>query len=355
MFGNPMGSNSTSVSYSQSQSRQESIEYQRWGQKPQSTQSAEDTKNVESAPKSSRAEGFNVDALVDQIWSFASARIAKAESNGASEEELDGLWNAAKKGVSQGFGEAKDILEDLGQLDEDLEMKINNAFGQLMDKLDARDLTPSEKPALSNTAVTAEVADSVKLNRAINLYQYERQTFAMDITTAQGDRIQIRSVAEQSASIQDSSFGSQSATKWGMNEESGFSLFIKGDLNQQELADLDKLLAEVNELANEFYNGDMQTAFEKATALNINGTSLRTMDLSMKEVEQKGASVYAATQDESSRLPKGLSPLKEYAERLLQAQEQWQQRFQSPEGLMSAIKNHPLNNGDFLKTSQFLM
>lgn len=355
MFGNPMGSNSTSVSYSQYQSRQESIEYQRWGQKPQSTQSAEDTKNVESAPKSSRAEGFNVDALVDQIWSFASARIAKAESNGASDEELDGLWKAAESGVKQGFGEAKDILDDLGQLDEDLEMKINSAFGQLMDKLEARDLNPAEKPLQVSQPVMSEVSAPNKQNRSINLYQYERQTFALNITTAQGDKIQIRSVAEKSASIEDTNFGARSSTKWGMNEESGFSLFIKGDLNEQELADLDKLLAEVNDLADEFYNGDYQTAFEKASALNIDGTSLRTLDLSMKEVEQKGASVYAATQDEPVRLPKGLSPLKEYAERLLQAQEKWQERFQSSEGLLAAMKNHPLNGGDFLKTSQFLM
>jgi len=298
---------------------------------------------AQAAP-ASRAEQFNVDALVEQIWGFASARIASAQAKGASEAELESLWQSAEKGVSQGFGEAKDYLDSQDSLDDPLTLKINSAFGQIMDKLSARDLS-AVAPSAPTSAPETRPSSSSAAQRVASLYQYERQTFALNLTTEQGDQIMIRSFAEQESTVEDQQFGRHSTTSWGSRQSNDFSLVIKGDLNEQETADLDKLLAQVNELAAEFYDGDYDTAFNMAAALNIDGSSLKSLDLSMKEVEHKGVSVYSQTADQPARLPKGLEPLKQYAEQLIAAQEQWAEKFNAPEEFLQMLQNHPTNHG----------
>ena len=302
-----------------------------------------------SAPVS-RAENFNVDALVEQIWGFASARIATAQANGASDSELESLWQSAEKGVKQGFGEAKDYLDGLSALDDPLTLKINSAFGQIIDKLGARDLT-SVAPSPTAEPIRAESAQQ----RVASQYQYQRQTFALNLTTEQGDQILIRSVAEQESRLEDQQFGRHSSTSWGSRQSNEFSLVIKGDLNEQEAADLDLLLAQVNELAAEFYDGDYDTAFKMATDLNIDGTSLKSLDLSMKEVEQKSVSVYSQTGDLPGRLPKGLEPLQQYAEKLVAAQRQWAELFNAPDEFLQTLQNHPTNQGRLGQIAHLLL
>lgn len=315
--------------------------------------SVNEAKAASEVEAPSKAINFDVDALVDQIWGFARQRITDAKANGASEQELDKMFAAAEKGVKQGFGEAKDILEGLGQLDEPLALKINSAFGQIMDRLDDQDLTVGSKVTLPSPAQAKPIAAPV--DRQINMYQYERQTFSLNLTTNQGDQILIRSVAESESTLEDKRFGRESSTVWGSQQSSGFQLIIKGDLNEQEAADLDALLAQVNEVANEFYEGDYQKAFDMASELNINGSSLRSMDLSMKEVEAKGVGVYADVAEQPSRLPKGLQPLKEYADKLIANQDKWFERFNSRESFLSAVEHHPMNNGKLFDTLSSLL
>jgi hypothetical protein len=348
---------SSSVNVTSYQSRHEGQTYTRLDRNPVSTHDLSETQTVEQPEKPDRASMFDVDDLVDQIWGFASARIAKAESNGASEEELGSLWRAAEKGVTEGFGEAKDILESLGELDDPLKLKIDSAFGQIMDKLGERstDVLPVSQPVQEERVQTRSQPEAAGRNRAISLYQYERQTFSLNLTTAQGDEILIRSVAEQESNADDLKFGRLSSTSWSHSETSGFSLVIKGDLNEQESNDLDALLAQVNELAEEFYEGDFETAFNMAKDLNIDGTTLQSMDLNLKEIEHKGASVYAQTAGESTSLPRGLEPLKAYAEKLMAAQNNWADTFNSPKDFLNVLENHPTNKGSMGYAVKMLM
>ncbi len=313
-------------------------------QQPISTHEVEDSEAV------SRASNFDVDALVNQIWDFASARIATAEAGGASESELDDMWKAAEKGVSQGFGEAKDILEDMGQLDEALGYKIDTAYGEIMDKLGDRSTAKEPNMAEVNLPKVQKAPD-----RLVEIQQYERQTFSLNLRTNEGDKIQIRSVVESSSSLEDSRFGNKSSTVWGNQQSSGFELIIKGDLNDQERSDLDTLLAEINDLAYEFYEGDYETAFNMAQELNIDGSSLKSMRLSMTEVEQKAASVYSEAAEKPTVLPKGLTSLREYADKLIAAQNKWASNFNSPDSFLESLSNHPKNHGSLEYVSKLLM
>lgn len=345
MFGNLEGI-SSSLSYSRVESRYERFSSTSSLDKNPVSTLRNDEASVRSSEKTSEAspsESFDVDALVSTIWEFASSRIASAKAEGASEDQLDALWNAAEKGVRQGFGEAKEILDSLGKLDDALSLKIDSAFGQILDRIEERDLTA---PVTSPSNLQESLKAQPSIDRAIQIDQYERQTFALDLTTQQGDKIQIRAVNEESSTLNDQLFGERSSTQWGTQQYSGFELVIQGDLNAEEREDLDALLAEVNDLANEFYEGDYGTAFEMATELSIDGTSLQTLNLSMKEVEQKSAAVYSEMAGQPATLPKGLQPLKDYAAKLMAAQNEWQKAFDAPKALLDAFANHPVNRGN---------
>jgi hypothetical protein len=107
---------------------------------------------------------------------------------------------------------------------------------------------------------------------------------------------------------------------------------------------LNALLKEVNELADEFYDGNMDLAWGKAQALNINGSSLASMDLRMRDVETKGVAAYQAAGGEQ-QLPRGLESLRQYARDMVSAQQKWMDSFNSRDALPQSIKNHPLNDG----------
>lgn len=302
------------------------------------------------AVKSTRAEQFNVDALVNKILGFTQGRLARAMNEGASDDDVEALWQSAEAGVKQGFAEAKDVLDSLNILDEALTLKIDSAYGQLMDTLQSRVL---DRP----TAVESirSVSSTEALINRTQQTQYERHTFSLDLTTLQGDKIVIRAVAQQSLSSDDLSFGRLSASRWDSNQDSAYQLIVQGDLNAQESADLDALLASVNELATAFYEGDLSTAFRRAQSLGIDGTHLRSLDLSLSDAVVAGASSYAQVAEQPTSLPKGLSPLKQYIEHLEYVQSRWSSLFNSEKDLLKTILNHPLNDGYLSDLSEIFL
>jgi len=317
--------------------------YQRSGS-GQAAQSAEagsvkaPVKAEESGSSQSAASKFNVDELVDNLWSFMRGRLSQAKASGASEAEMDKLWAAAEKGIKQGFGEARDVLESMGKLDGALKGKIDEAYGRLEDVLANRDV---------NASVSGEESTQVsrQANRNIGIYQYEQRTFSLDVTTAEGDKVTIHVDRRSEASAEKSSGDGWSSVSWGKVESGQFDLSIEGDLNDKEKADLTALLKEVGELADEFYDGDLGVAFEQAQALSIDGTSLASLDLSMRSVQAKGVSAYQQEGGEGQSLPRGLDPLREYARELVDAQQRWVDKLNSERGLVDALTNHPRNDG----------
>lgn len=395
MHSSSIGSNSSFESYSyQYRSRSESTT-QQLSQKQNVTE-AKEVEQTEAA--SSRAENFNVTELVDTLYSFTSSRVAEAKANGASDEQIASMWDDALGGIEKGFGEAKEILDGMDLLDEELEMKINSAYGQVVDKIEQQKAGEDEladivsgavvdeavaavDDSVEEVAVQAAAADDDGNTPTLNVNErlverlpelqmageqragrggrselsagyYQSQTFSLDIKTLDGDTIQIRSATEESRYFESSLRGRSLSSAWTTDSSSGYSLSIEGNLNEQELADLDALLASVNSLANEFYDGNLDTAFEMAASIGIDGSSLSSMNLSMREVEAYGTSMYESNSPRASTVPQGLEPLKDYAEKLIEQQQKWQERLDSREGLLNALMNHPRAKNDLADFAQ---
>lgn len=293
--------------------------------------------------ETSAADSFNVTALVDHLWEFAEHRIRQAEIDGASDAAIESLWADFEQGIRQGFGEAKEILAELDQLDDALTLKIDSAFGEILDRIPDNQTENLGSASRASLSEDYSGADGRPLSLAQSSH-YQRHSFSLNLTTEQGDEIMIRAVSEQVKTSEDAQFGQLASARWYDASANSYELLIKGELNEQERADLDVLLEQINELAVEFYQGDYATATEMAMALNISGTSLQTLDLNLQQIEQQAVASYATVSGDRVSLPQGLQPLRDYAANLVSAQQSWQSSFQQTVDFNALISQHPLSD-----------
>ncbi|MFT6390334.1 MAG: hypothetical protein ACJAUP_003736 [Cellvibrionaceae bacterium] len=80
-----------------------------------------------------------------------------------------------------------------------------------------------------------------------------------------------------------------------MKDKNDFTMDIVGELDEQERVAIDDLLNQVMSLSNEFYNGDINKAYEAAMALGYGQNEIASCAINLRQTEQ--LSVAAAYQD----------------------------------------------------------
>lgn len=296
------------------------------------------------------------------ILKFIEQRIATEKANGADVGELAELWEQGLKGFVQGATEAYGILEESGQLSEDVSDVVGKLSDQVFAGFDAiyeryiGDDAPSENtpplfasppaPAVNtDSAVVNTVqtsgngprqflssgalsnggeqlqeqfkalggAGSLSSNSALSelvsslgdvdaSVEYGRKdTFKFELTTLDGDTITIDAnntnvFVGEYGNVGGSGNGNESANGIeGMKDKSNFSMEIVGELDDQEKAAIEELLNQVMSLADEFYNGDIDKAYEAAMELGYDQNEIASYSVSLRQTEQY--SVAAAYQD----------------------------------------------------------
>src|SRR5690606_34213666 len=74
---------------------------------------------------------------------------------------------------------------------------------------------------------------------------------------------------------------------------SNMNWVVEGDLNEQELNSINKLLGQINQLAGEFFNVNLDVAFNLALALRYDEQQIANFSLSLTQLEaQKVTTVY---------------------------------------------------------------
>jgi len=72
---------------------------------------------------------------------------------------------------------------------------------------------------------------------------------------------------------------------------------VKGDLSEDELKAIQKLVQDVGRLANDFFGGDVQKAFEQAPDVRFDPSQLASMNLTLSRSESYSAArIYEGTQ-----------------------------------------------------------
>lgn len=250
-------------------------------------------KLAENIPGMSAAEMKGLDAndyspekVAARISDFVAQGLEQARSRGASDADLDRMYQAAVSGVEKGFKEATKILNDLNMLTDDISATIDQT----------KDLTFDALAGIAPTNTTANTTASTSQTSISAAERYAKaESFSMEVMTKEGDKVSISFDSEASitASLGAYTDGETSAVSFGVdrNASSNFSFSVEGDLNTEELDALTSLMQDINLIAEDFYSGDVQDAFNQAAELEMDKFQLMNLNVTMTQSASYSAAV----------------------------------------------------------------
>jgi len=169
-----------------------------------------------------------------------------------------------------------------------------NALLEAKQKADMQSFSP--KAADKNGVETSEQGRVMasRMQSVERAYQYS-ETMSLQLTTKEGDKVNLdfrQMYAEYQSYKEEQSgemgpegvryFESREAMEVTAFEER-FAFSVEGDLNEDELAAVFDVFEQVDKLANEFFEGDLEVALQKAMDLNIDYSQLQNMSLNLTQ------------------------------------------------------------------------
>lgn len=236
------------------------------------------------------ADDFSPEAVSDRILGFVKERLAQEKANGASDERLQSLFNQAKAGLEKGFAEARQIIGEQGLFNDQVK---DNYFATVarveegMDELEQSLFGSSESnPPATETEASPASVTSLATNE---LYYNQKRAFDMQVKTQDGDVVTIKVKAGESFSASSFAAANDDVSVSGFDAEytnhSRFSFSVEGDLDEGELAALNDLFAQVNDIADDFFAGDVDAAFEQALDVGYDASELAGFAVNMRRTQ----------------------------------------------------------------------
>lgn len=218
------------------------------------------------------AKNFTPDKVADRISDFVASGLAAAKSRGASDERLQQMYDAAVKGVEKGFKEARDILDNLKVLQGDIKAMVDETEVKTFDAL--AKIAPGSREATAQAVLGAAERYS------------NAEDMSVKVRTREGDEVTIsfsrtQSYAASYGAGADSKGNSVALMDVSRSESSQYQFSVQGHLNEDEITALQQMVRDIAGVANEFFNGDVQKAFEKSGDISFDASQLSSMQLNM--------------------------------------------------------------------------
>ncbi|MDF2180339.1 DUF5610 domain-containing protein [Aliiglaciecola sp. CAU 1673] len=298
---------------------------------------------------------FDFEEIAKNVLRFVGGAVKQAKANGASEDKLKEMFTQARNGVLKGVESAKKELGDLmsDEISDGIEKSqqaIEKGIQSLEDNLFGRvGSADSSLQAVSQTAMS-----------------YSRQDAgALVIRTRDGDEVTIRFedarqfAASQSVRLESSAGDEEGTGGQRVSSEqqalffqrSSFSYSVNGDLDEEELKAIGQLVADAADLADEFFNGDVELAFNQALELGFDEKELTGFAFQLSRQEQvKVIQAYEAVShfqdgDASSDPAAKVKPIAEYVQHMLDLVEESRNHLESGaayENLVNGLINKVL-------------
>ncbi len=276
---------------------------------------------LEPGALAGKTNDYTPEKVAGRILGFIEQRLQTEQAAGADPAKLQSLLEQARSGVEKGFAEARKILDGMGVLQGKVASDIDDTYQKIQDGFSALDqrFNPAASTSNANVAVAAYS----------ERFTAQAETFDMQVTTRDGDRLRI-SIAQASANwsqsrVAASSNGNASAlvagTQSGSMQIGAWQVSVEGELDADELGALEKLFSQVQELSNSFYAGDMAGAFDRAIALEMDGEQLASLSLNLTQTSVRQATdAYSAVAQSGGQAASAVNnSLIEYAQGLLEA------------------------------------
>ena len=113
------------------------------------------------------------------------------------------------------------------------------------------------------------------------------ESFSLQLVTQEGDTVEINfgssSQLQQAYGARNTASGSEEYYSLESRSSSEFGFSVKGDLNTDELDAIISLVNDISTLADDFFSGDLQSAWDQAGDLAFDASQLASMDLSLEQ------------------------------------------------------------------------
>ena len=327
-----------------------------------------------SAPDSKEAKTslFDFEEVAKNVLNFVGGAIKNAQNRGADDSELKALFEQASSGVLKGIKLAEQDLA--GFLNEEIANGISQSKSAIEEGIDNLKRDVFNPEALDLAPPTQSVDNFTSVSYA------KQESGELSIRTRDGDRVnvtfedfeqfefsqrQIQQKVQEAESaaktplagqvendgalkppVESETLVTESLEETGTNVEKAkepkssskaieqnavfyqensfsFSFSVKGELDEGELKAIGKLVADANELAEEFFNGDIETAFNQALELGFDEQELSSFALQLTKVENtqviKAYETVSRFDDDSpdSNPAKAVRPVADYLDKLL--------------------------------------
>lgn len=346
--------------------------------------------------KESEASSFDFEEIAKNVLSFIGGAIKNAQGRGADDSELEDLFEQASTGVLKGIKLAEQDLA--GFLNEEITNGISNSKSLIEEGIanlkreifnpDAVELENAQQSIVESSNVSYAKQESGELSirtrdgDTVNITFEDLEQFELSQRQVQQQIQKSESndnpiVSEQSgdnntAQVDNMSEapGTNSAVEPDENieqelerqpttevieqnamfyQESSFSFSVKGELDEDELKAIGQLVSDANDLAEEFFNGDIETAFNQALELGFDEQELSSFALQLTKVENtqviKAYETVSRFDEDSvdSNPAKSVKPVADYLDKLLNVLEGSRLQLENSESYENMV-NELINN-----------
>ena len=222
--------------------------------------------------------GFGSQAVAERILDSVETAIRQ---RAGSELEAQSMLQQAKEGISQGFAEARKILSELPQMTQEIDAQIDKTESLIFQGLD--DLTNTLIDSAQQPGLETLISETSSLSTKFE----QNRTASIEIMTQDGDKVEVSySAFIESASSENHSInqqGSFSSYEFSSISSAAFQFSVQGDIDEGEQQAIDELLNKVGNLASQFFNGDVQAAFNSAMELGFDSGELKSFALDFQQ------------------------------------------------------------------------
>ena len=240
------------------------------------------------------------------------------------------MFEQARYGVSKGIKLAEDELGD--KATDEVKEGIANSKASIFDGIKDLETSIFDKTE-KNTSI---VSNSLSIQKA------ELSEFS--VRTRDGDEVRISFGMRENASKESFTLDNgNSQSKLVYQQTTSFSMQVKGELDEGELKAIGNLVAQADDVANMFYRGNIEQAYEKALDIGYDNKELQSFALQLTKVEssqkiQKYGEVqqYSDTPSADLKAPKAVA---EYLNKVLNGMNQASEQLGSQEDFNSIINS----------------
>ena len=295
---------------------------------------------LESAPEpavvapdpSAWPDQLSPENVSSRVVGFIESRLEAEKEDGATDEILHTMFDQAEKGLEEGLREAKEHItlmdmfsgevkdtfyKTITLIDEGMNALESAFFGEpeeaipvssvpevdvqveaLEPKVDAK--VQALEPEVTTRVEASEPETTLDLDKLQSsqlrgneryfdgpgtLFYSQENQFDMEVITQDGDVITIQVGGGGEGGIQTGQFGMMNSFDSQQSFYQNISFVVDGDLDEGELAALNDLFSQVNDIADYFYSGDVGKAFEEALAIGYDAEELADFTINMTQTE----------------------------------------------------------------------